>query len=70
MTYAEKKAEMKEKYFKAIVAIEAANGVDSGIAFDMLKNHAAGNPCKFVNEEELAKDYNELLELAKGEIGQ
>lgn len=66
MTYEKKNEEMKVKYKDAIEAIVVANGVDTGVAFTMLKRICRGYNCKFINEEELRKDYKELFELAGG----
>ncbi len=64
--YEEKKNEMKEKYAYAINALSVANGVDVGVAFDMLKANARGADYKYVKEEELKADYEELVRLAEG----
>ena len=65
-TYAEKKEEMLVKYDYAIKALSVANGVDIGVAFDMLKTNArVPQNYSYVNQEELEKDYKELLELAE-----
>lgn len=67
MDYKKKKEEMMEKYKYAIYAISVANGVDVGVAFDMLKsNMTRGGNYTYVNAEEFNKDYEELLELARG----
>ena len=67
MDYKKKKEEMMEKYKYAIYAISVANGVDIGAAFDMLKsNMTRGGNYAYVNAEEFNKDYEELLELARG----
>lgn len=65
-TYKEKKEEMMQKYDYAIKALSVANDVDMGVAFDMLKTNArVPQNYAYVNQAELEKDYNELLELAK-----
>lgn len=62
MNYKEKKAEMKQKYEYAINAISVANGVDVGVAFEMLRaNIINGGNYPVVNVEEFKKDYDELL---------
>lgn len=67
MDYRDKKEEMMEKYKYAIYAISVANGVDIGVGFDMLKsNMTRGGNYAYVNAEEFNKDYEELLELARG----
>lgn len=67
MDYREKKEQMMEKYDFAIRAIAVANNVDMGVAFDMLKsNMTRGGNYAYVNAEEFNKDYEELLEIAKG----
>lgn len=70
MTYEKKNEEMKAKYKDAIEAIVVANGVDSGVAFAMLKRICRGYNCKFINEEELRKDYAELFTLAGGNLAE
>lgn len=67
-TYAEKKEEMLVKYDYAIKALSVANGVDMGVAFDMLKTNArVPQNYSYVNQEELEKDYRELLEASNDE---
>lgn len=62
MNYKEKKAEMKKKYEYAIDAISVANGVDVGVALDMLEaNIMRGAQYAYVNVDEFKKDYEELL---------
>jgi len=62
-TYEEKKKEMMEKYDYAIKALSVANDVDMGAAFDMLKTNArVPHNYDYVNQEELERDYRELLE--------
>ena len=66
--YEVKANEMKEKYHAAIVAIAEKQGVDMGVAFDMLKAVArGGNYAEGIdlNVEELTKDYMELAELSE-----
>lgn len=62
MNYKEKKEEMKKKYEYAVNAISVANGVDIGVAFEMLRANVIndGN-YPLVNIEEFKKDYEELL---------
>lgn len=66
--YTKKKEEMKEKYHDAINAIAEKNGVDVGVAFDMLtatvntEDYTAG--IEF-DREELKKDYFELLGISE-----
>ena len=62
MNYKEKKEEMKKKYEYAVNAISVANGVDVGVAFEMLRANVIndGN-YPLVNIEEFKKDYEELL---------
>lgn len=67
-TYEQKKKEMMEKYDYAIKSLSVANDVDMGVAFDMLKTNArVPHNYDYVNQEELEKDYRELLELANDE---
>ncbi len=62
MSYKEKKEEMKKKYEYAINAVSAANGVDVGVAFEMLRADIInGANYPIVNIEEFKKDYDELL---------
>lgn len=62
MSYKEKKEEMKKKYEYAINAISVANGVDVGVAFEMLRADIInGGNYPIVNIEEFKKDYDELL---------
>ena len=62
MNYREKKEEMKKKYEYAVNAISVANGVDVGVAFEMLRaNVINGGSYPIVNVEEFKKDYEELL---------
>ena len=62
MNYKEKKAEMKKKYEYAVNAISVANGVDVGVAFEMLRaNIINDGNYPLVNVEEFKKDYEELL---------
>lgn len=62
MNYREKKEEMRKKYEYAVNAISAANGVDVGVAFEMLRaNVINGGLYPIVNVEEFKKDYEELL---------
>lgn len=62
MDYKTKKEEMKKKYEDAVNAISVANGVDVGVAFEMLRADIInGGKYPFVNEEEFKKDYEELL---------
>lgn len=64
-TYEQKKEEMIKKYDYAIKSLSVANDVDEGVAFDMLKTNArVPHNYDYVNQEELEKDYRELLELA------
>ena len=61
--YAEKTAEMKEKYADAITKIAISQGVDLGVAFEMLKATCRGGDYlgdAEVDTEELKKDYEEL----------
>lgn len=70
MDYREKKEEMMEKYKYAIYAISVANGMDIGVAFDMLiSNMTRGGNYPYVKAEEFNKDYDELLNIAKGQVG-
>lgn len=62
MDYKTKKEEMRKKYEYAVNAISVANGVDVGVAFEMLRADIINNgKYPFVNEEEFKKDYEELL---------
>lgn len=62
MTYKEKKDEMKKKYEEAVKLVGIANGVDMGVAFEMLRaNVIDGATYPVVNVEEFKKDYEELL---------
>jgi len=68
--YANKNAEMKEKYKSLIAAIATKQNVDLGIAFDMLKavyrggeNYLEGIDIDF-NREVLMKDCAESMELS------
>lgn len=62
MNFREKKEKLMEKYDKAIRAIAIANDVDMGVAFDMLvANEVNGGKYTYVNKEEFAKDYEELV---------
>lgn len=62
MNFKEKKEKLVEKYDKAIRAIAMANDVDMGVAFDMLvANEVNGGKYTYVNKEEFAKDYEELV---------
>jgi len=66
--YEVKANEMKEKYHAAIAAIAEKQGVDMGVAFDMLKAVArGGNYAEGIdlNVEELTKDYTELAGLSE-----
>lgn len=66
--YEVKANEMKEKYHAAITAIAEKQGVDMGVAFDMLKAVArGGNYAEGIdlNVEELTKDYTELAGLSE-----
>jgi chorismate synthase len=66
--YANKTEEMKAKYHAAIVAIAEKQGVDMGVAFDMLKAVArGGNYAEGVdlNVDELTRDYNELAGISE-----
>ena len=65
-TYEEKKNEMMQKYDYAIKALSVANNVDMGVAFDMLKTNArVPQNYAYVNQDDLEKDYRELLEAAE-----
>lgn len=62
MDFKEKKEKLMEKYDKAIRAIAIANDVDMGVAFDMLiANEINEGTYAYVNKEEFAKDYEELI---------
>ena len=62
MDYKTKKEEMRKKYEYAVNAISVANGVDVGVAFEMLRADVINEgKYPFVNEEEFKKDYEELL---------
>jgi len=66
--YAKKTEEMKEKYHAAIYAIGMKQGVDMGVAFDMLKAVARGaNYAEGIdlNLDELKADYAELAEISE-----
>lgn len=62
MNYKEKKDEMRKKYEYAVNAISVANGVDVGVAFEMLRaNIMNDGNYPLVNIDEFKKDYEELL---------
>lgn len=68
--YANKNAEMKEKYKDVIAAIATKQNVDLGVGFDMLKavyrggeNYLEGVDVEF-NRDELMKDCAESMELS------
>lgn len=66
--YAKKNAEIREKYNQAIYDIAVKNGVDMGIAFDMLKAVArGGNYAEGIELDiaELKKDYFELASISQ-----
>lgn len=66
--YAEKSAEMRAKYADIINEISCVHGVDTGIAFEMLKAVArGGNYADNIpfDKEELQKDYFELLHISE-----
>lgn len=68
--HAKKTTEMKEKYANIINDIAVKNGVDLGVAFDMLKavarggNYAEGLEAEF-DLDELKTDYLELAEISE-----
>ena len=65
--YAEKSAEMREKWADVINEIACKHGVDVGIAFEMLKAVARGGNYADgfdFDKAELVKDYLELLEIS------
>lgn len=69
MDFKEKKEEMMVKYAKVIEVIAEANGVDIGVAFDMLTaNLTRGGNYPYVNVDEFLKDNDELTEIAKGSM--
>ena len=65
--YAEKSAEMREKWADVINEICCVKGVDTGVGFEMLKAVARGadyaDNIPF-DKAELQKDYFELLEIS------
>lgn len=66
--YNEKAKEMKEKYADIINDISVAQGVDVGVAFDMLKAIAVGGDYAGdieIDVEELKKDYFELAKISE-----
>lgn len=67
--YVEKKEEIKRKYELPIRLLGIANGVDVGVAFDMLeanfRHGEAKADYKYINEEEAQKDFDELRELSR-----
>lgn len=61
MNYREKKDAMRKKYEYAVSAIAVANGVDMGVAFEMLRaNILDGGKYPIVNIEEFKKDWEDL----------
>lgn len=71
MTYKEKKEELKKKYEKELLLIAQKRQVDLDQAWDVLDTYGRGfsteNP--FIDKEELAKDCNDLYEVAKAQLG-
>ncbi len=66
MDYKEKKEELMKKYEVPTRALAIANGVDMGIAFDMLEaNINRGGTYPYVKVEEFKKDWQELIEFGK-----
>lgn len=66
--YAKKAEEMKEKYHAAVVAIAEKQGVDMGVAFDMLKAVARGAGYAEgieLDVEALKADYEELAAISE-----
>ncbi|MBO7695893.1 MAG: hypothetical protein J6T10_24945 [Methanobrevibacter sp.] len=66
--YKVKNEAMKEKYKDIIYSIADKNGVDLGVAFDMLKAIARGGEYAYegeLNIEELKKEYAEIVELSE-----
>lgn len=66
--YRAKKNAMKEKYAQIIESIAIKNGVDMGVAFDMLEAIARGGNYQYDGEldlDELKNDYEEIVELSK-----
>lgn len=69
MDFRTKKEEMEKKYKVCLNAIEIANGVDMGVALDMLiANLTRGGKYPYVNVDEFLKDNDELTEIAKGSM--
>ena len=67
--YAAKSSEMRTKYSSAINDIAKSYGVDTGVAFDMLKANARGasyGTGTTYNKSELESDYKELLSYSEG----
>lgn len=67
--YASKTSEMKTKYSSAINDIAKSEGVDVGVAYEMLKANARGGSYgsgSGYDKSELAKDYEELASISQG----
>lgn len=70
--YSKKSNEMKTTYSDAIKQIAQKEGVDMGVAFDMLKANARGGSYASgvsYNKDALAKDYKELEDISKAIAG-
>lgn len=70
--YSKKSSEMKTTYSDAIKQIAQKEGVDMGVAFDMLKANARGGSYASgvsYNKDALAKDYKELEDISKAIAG-
>lgn len=65
MGFKEKKEEMMKKYEKQIALLSEVQDVDLGVAFDMLvTNETKHGHYDYINHEEFAKDYAELIKLS------
>ena len=68
MNFKEKKEALRQKYLDQVNLLSKVHSVDTGVALDMLiTNETQNGQYSYVNHEEFAKDYAEVLELAKEE---
>lgn len=70
--YSKKSSEMKTTYSDAIKQIAQKEGVDMGVAFDMLKANARGGSYASgvsYDKDALSKDYKELEDISKAIAG-
>lgn len=66
MDFKEKKEALKQKYLEQVNLLSKVHGVDTGVALDMLiTNETQNGQYAYVNHEEFAKDYAEVLEESK-----